>query len=92
MPVSSAVFVKFGTIEAQQVEKDRVTDVYWSESAYHEEMHLSRQLLKGAEANDAPLEDGAYLVKYIAAESPDVSRGYAYDNPDVLGMGGPVAM
>lgn len=92
VPVSSAVFVKFGTIDAIQVNKANVFDAYWSESAYHEEMHLSGQLLRGAEANDPPLEEGQALVKYMAALTPDVSRGYAYDNPDVLGMGGPIAM
>lgn len=76
VPVSSAVYVKFGTIEAQPIEKEKVVDVYWSEDAYYGEMHLSRQLLRGAEVNDAPVEYGTSLVKYIAAISPDVSRAY----------------
>jgi hypothetical protein len=32
------------------------------------------------------------MLKYMSASTPDISNGYEYDNPDVLGMGGPVAL
>jgi len=46
--------------------------------------------LKLAEKNDANLEEGAKLEKYIAATSPDVSNVYSLTSPDIKGIGGPV--
>jgi len=46
--------------------------------------------LAEAEKNDATLEEGRDVKKYVSAISPDISRAYSYASPDVKGIGGPV--
>ena len=91
-PVSSEIYLKFGTIEAEDIEKENVFDNDWASDSYYKEMHLSQGNLKKAEENDWTLEEGQKMLKWIAAKSPDVSRIYTYMDPDVLGMGGPVSL
>jgi hypothetical protein len=55
-------------------------------------MHLSQGNLKKAEENDWALSSGQSMLKWIAAKSPDVSKIYTYNSPDVWGMGGPVSL
>lgn len=58
IPVSSSVYLKFGTIEADDIEKEDVYDESWSSEKYYEEMHLSQGHLKKAEENDWELTEG----------------------------------
>lgn len=90
IPVSSSVYLKFGTIEADDIEKEDVYDESWSSEKYYEEMHLSQGHLKKAEENDWELTEGQSMLKWMAAKTPDVSRVYSYTDPDWTGMGGPV--
>jgi hypothetical protein len=90
--VSSQVYLKFGTVEADDIEKENVFDQTWDEDAYYKEMHLSQGNLKKAEENDWALSSGQSMLKWIAAKSPDVSKIYTYNSPDVWGMGGPVSL
>lgn len=90
--MSSAVYIKFGTIEAQNVDKKLVGDISFYQQEYHDSLHLDAKVLKRAEENDFTIEEGSRMLKYMSAKSPDLSRLYNYDNPDVLGMGGPVAV
>lgn len=92
IPVESGVFVKFGTIESDQVSKEDVSSVSFYADEYHNELHIEGKLLKKAEHNNAPLDEGTSLYKYISAMSPDISRAYEFASPDINGMGGPVAM
>ena len=45
VPIESSVFVKFGTIEAQEVVKANVYDISWDEEAYHNELSLNKFFL-----------------------------------------------
>lgn len=67
-----------------------MTEQSWSEAEYHTGFNTPATLLKGAEKNDFPLEEGAKVERYISALSPDVSNVYATATPDVKGLGGPV--
>lgn len=86
----SNVFVKFGTIEVQPMTKADVADFTWSEEEYHKEFNFPANLLKPAEENDKLVEEGTTVKKYVAAASPDITRAYLYESPDVKGLGGPV--
>ena len=89
-PHQAAVYVKFGTIEAVEIDKSEVTEWAWNDREYHEGFNTARTLLADAEKNDVKLDDGRSVKKYIAALSPDISRAYTYESPDVKGFGGPV--
>jgi hypothetical protein len=58
VPVSSGVFVKFGTIDALDVDKSGVSEVSFYQDEYHKELSLNSHLLKHAEENDWPVEEG----------------------------------
>jgi hypothetical protein len=49
VPVSSDVYLKFGTVEAEDIEKENVFDQYWYSEEYYKEMHLSQGNLRKAE-------------------------------------------
>lgn len=51
---------------------------------------MPSSLLRLAEKNDAKLEDGFTLEKYMSAVSPDISNLYGMTTPDIKGIGGPV--
>ena len=90
IPHEKPLFIKFGTIESQIVDKSEITDFSWNSDEYHNEFHTPASQLLDAEANDVHLEEGQTLKKYIAAVTPDITRQYAYTSPDVKGLGGPV--
>jgi len=89
-PPEIPVYVKFGTAEAQVLEKSEITDHYWNDEEYYNKLHFPKTMLRDTEANDMELVDGTTMKKYIAAVSPDITRLYQYTTPDVAGLGGPV--
>lgn len=84
------LYVKFGTIESEKLNKNKVQEVSWSNEEYYKEMNIPQPLLKQAEENDQVLVDGTIVKKYIGTISPDVHRIYNFENPDVGNQGGPV--
>jgi hypothetical protein len=90
VPQDKALFIKFGTIESQIVDKAEITDFTWSSEEYHNEFHTSESQLHDAEVNDFVVPEGQTVKKYIAAVTPDITRSYSYTSPDVKGLGGPV--
>lgn len=90
IPHEKPLFIKFGTIESQLVEKSEITDFTWSSEVYHNEFHTPASQLIAAEAYDRPLEEGQSVKMYLEAVTPDITRQYAYTSPDVKGLGGPV--
>jgi hypothetical protein len=89
-PKEADVYVKFGTISSDRIDKANVTDYTWSDSEYHLDFNTPNTLLVDAEKNDFKLEDGVTVKKYMYASTPDISRTYTYDMPDTTGVGGPV--
>jgi hypothetical protein len=57
VPISSEVYLKFGTVEADDIEKENVFDNTWSSDDYYKEMHLSKGNLKKAEENDWSIDE-----------------------------------
>lgn len=74
IPVSSAVYIKFGTHEALKVDKPYVSDISFYQQEYHDGLHLDAKVLKRAEENDASIDEGSKMLKYMFAKSPDLSR------------------
>jgi hypothetical protein len=89
-PKEVPVFVKFGVISSEEVVKSQVSEESWSDSEYHTGFNTPASLLKLAEKNDAKLDDGFSVEKYMSAVSPDISNQYAMTTPDIKGIGGPV--
>lgn len=74
IPHEKPLFIKFGTIETQIVEKSEITDFTWSSDMYHSEFHTPASQLVDAEAYDYPLEEGQIVKMYIDAVTPDITR------------------
>lgn len=74
IPHEKPLFIKFGNIESQIVDKSEITDFAWSNEEYHSEFHTPANQLIDAEANDKVLEEGMGVKKYIAAVTPDITR------------------
>lgn len=90
IPKETEVFVKFGGIDTQKVDKSAVSDFTWSSDGYHDDFNFPETLLHSAELNDAPLEEGRVISKYVSALSPDITSSYLDDSPYTKGLGGPV--
>jgi hypothetical protein len=90
VPQEKPLFIKFGTIESQIVDKSQITDFTWNSEAYHNEFHTPQSQLHDAETFDIAVEEGQNVKKYISAMTPDITRQYSYTSPDVKGLGGPV--
>jgi hypothetical protein len=58
IPHEKPLFIKFGTIESQIVDKSEITDFSWNSDEYHNEFHTPASQLLDAEANDVHLEEG----------------------------------
>lgn len=58
IPHEKPLFIKFGTIESQIVDKSEITDFSWNSDEYHNEFHTPASQLLDAEANDIHLEEG----------------------------------
>ena len=52
------LFVKFGTIQADSIEKSQVTDYAFSDEEYHQSFNIPASLLTKAEENDPKLAEG----------------------------------
>lgn len=91
VPKDTLVYVRFGTQDVQVLDKSKVNEQdKWSESAYHEELNLPKNLLLTAEENDTPILEEQGIRSYLGAIAPDISKMFTFDKPDVKGMGGPV--
>lgn len=90
VPGDTPVYVRFGTAEAQVIDKAEITDELWSEDDYYGQLHFPKTMLHDTEINDVVLADGAAVKKYVAAVTPDLTRLFQYTTPDVAGLGGPV--
>jgi hypothetical protein len=89
-PHETPVYVKFGTAEAQVIEKSEVIWHYWNDEEYYNKLHFPKAMLHDTEINDIAMVDGTTVEKYVAAVTPDITRLYQYTTPDVAGLGGPV--
>ena len=58
IPHEKPLFIKFGTIESQIVDKGEINDFPWSSDTYHNEFNTPQNLLHDAEANDVIVEEG----------------------------------
>ena len=90
IPIETPVYVKFGTIESQEIDKTEVEQESWSEDGYHTELNIPKNLLSDAEEHDKALEDGQDLRSYMDVTVPSIHKLYNEDDPDVLNQGGPV--
>jgi len=52
------LFVKFGTIDAQRLDKSEAHDFTWAGDDYYDDFNIPKTLLRDAEMNDRTLVDG----------------------------------
>lgn len=88
-PVETPVFVKIGFIEATPMHKSTVTNFDWDEDEISYDSNIPKYLLTEAEMYDKQIEDDRKVNKYLSVVTPDISRAYKFDHPDVRGLGGP---
>ena len=74
VPLNQPLFVKFGTIESQIVDKAEISDFTWSSEEYYNEFHTSESQLHDAEINDFVVPEGMTVKKYVTALTPDITR------------------
>jgi hypothetical protein len=84
------VYVKFGTIAGQVMDKAEVSEISFNDDAYHEELKINTNLLHEAELHDDPIKDGTSLDKYIQVLIPDISKEFMFNLQDPSNFGGPV--
>lgn len=58
LPKENPVFVKFGTIESQQVDKNLVSNIEFHEEEYLNELKIDKHLLDEAEKHDPEVAEG----------------------------------
>lgn len=57
IPKTSEVFIKFGTISSQLMDKSEVKDFTWKEDDFYAELNLPKSKLVNAEMNDVKMTD-----------------------------------
>jgi len=74
IPQDKSLYIRFGTIESQIVDKAEITDFTWSSEQYYNEFHTSESQLHDAEINDFVVPEDQTVKMYIAAVTPDITR------------------
>ena len=71
------------------MDKSNVKEERWEQESFYNELSLTKNILHKAEEYDVNLIDDTSILTYMSASTPDVSKNYAVNFPDVNGMGGP---